>query len=421
MIRTVADLITELVAAERKLLNAEKITHRPTIGGMWENLSRDILDRTLPCEGLFVGSGFVEDPNGKQSLELDCVLATGPGRAIHRSEKRIFAPNEVVAVAQIKKVLYQKDISEGFDNLWSLLPLEFAPPKNTRHTVRRAFESITRTPLPDDVNLLPAPLRQLHDMLLGDAIYPCRILLGYHGFKTESTFRQGLRDHIEKLESIKGWGPTSFPNFVIGPNAVAMKNTALPWGTPLVGDWWPLLLTTDEVPSSLVFLEAIWTKLNHLGMADAAVFGDDLQLEPWTRLVDARFKEGVNWELRFLDVSPGASNADPTQAEWSPAFVSQPAFVLANMLCSRDPDPVDVSEIGPPDEINSAVDELRDAGIAARDGKNPALVYLLTSGCACVILPDGRYAAGENNSGRLERWVARFMAQRQPGNPERGE
>lgn len=39
-------------------------------------------------------------------------------------------------------------------------------------------------------------------------------------------------------------------------------------------------------------------------------------------------------------------------------------------------------------------------------------LVLTTFQLAIVILPDGRTVAGENNTGRLERWVQRFMKRR---------
>lgn len=80
MIRTIADLLGQFLEIERRTLDEVKITHRPTIGGMYEQLSREVLDRTLPCDGLSVSSGFIENSEGKQGAELDCILVRG-GRA----------------------------------------------------------------------------------------------------------------------------------------------------------------------------------------------------------------------------------------------------------------------------------------------------------------------------------------------------
>ncbi len=373
---------------------------------MWENLSRDLLDRVLPCQNLVVSSGFIQDEKGFQSKELDCILANTHGLEIPRTDKRMFSPKDVIAVIQVKKVLYQKDIKEGFENLWSLIPLHFSPSENSGHIVKMAFESIARTPLPKDLGVMPLNLRHLYSMLLGDTLYPCRILIGYYGFKDERTFRKGLFEHIKKLEKIKGWGPVSFPNFVLGPNAVAMKNSAMPWAAPLINGWWPFLATSGNLSPGFVFLEAIWTRLNHLGILGPEVFGEDSVLESWNRFIDVDFVDQSQYQMRTVEMNDEDDLKD-VAVEWAPVIVSHSAFILANMLCDRDPEPINISDLGDSDELNEAFSELQVSGIAARDITNPSLVYLLTASCGCVILSDGRYAIGENNTGQLARWVER--------------
>jgi hypothetical protein len=37
---------------------------------------------------------------------------------------------------------------------------------------------------------------------------------------------------------------------------------------------------------------------------------------------------------------------------------------------------------------------------------------LITDRCQPAILPDGRFAAGEDNTGRMTRWIARYVEER---------
>lgn len=410
MIDTVADLLEAMIAAERVLLNAEEITHRPTIGAMWEDLSQDIMRRSLPCKGLGVSSGFIEGSEGRLSAEMDCLLVNGPGRAIHRSDKRIYQPDEVIAIIQVKKRLYQSDIRDGFNNLISILSVGGDWDGNVRHTVRRAFEIITRTPLPGDVTTLPLLLREVYNALVGEAVLPCRIILGYHGFANERTFRQGLIELFESLDATVGWGPVGFPSFIIGPNAVAMKNTAMPWGAPIRNGRWPLILTNGSISPSMALLQAVWTRLNHLNLVGPDIFGDDLLMEAWTPLIGARIEDDLGWRLSTADANL-CDRPEPIidSIEWSPVFVGAPAFDLVRILGAKDPEPLDLSEFGDDPGIEGAVRELVNAGIAGRDISNQSLLRLLTTQCDALILPDGRFAVGENNSGRLFRWLDRFM------------
>ncbi len=48
MIKNVADMLQAFWDEERKKLDAQNITHPPTIGEMYEGLTKELLARTLP-------------------------------------------------------------------------------------------------------------------------------------------------------------------------------------------------------------------------------------------------------------------------------------------------------------------------------------------------------------------------------------
>jgi hypothetical protein len=52
--------------------------------------------------------------------------------------------------------------------------------------------------------------------------------------------------------------------------------------------------------------------------------------------------------------------------------------------------------------------------LVARKGR---MLTLTTEECACVLRPDGRRIAGENNTGSLTRWTNSFMEQRRSEGP----
>ena len=392
MIETVADLLHDLVEAERILLNAEKITHRPTIGAMWENLSREVLERAIPFKGLAVSSGFIQGETGDLSAELDCVLVNGTGRQIHRNEKRIFRPNEVIAIIQVKKTLYKKDVKEGFDNLESILRINEKWEIPAGHSVRRAFQIIARTPLPEDTSTLPPMLKHLYHSLVAESVLPCRIILGYYGFKTEKTFRQGLLDYFNETASEPGWGPAGYPGFIIGPNAVAIKNTAMPWGSPIVDGWWPLILTNGTMKPTMCLLEAIWTRLNYLGLMSCEFFGEDLELEGLTPLIDVKLIDETSWDLHTRTSDLDETEYPEEAFQWSPTFVDAEGNTLVVMMAQCDPEPLDISEINDDPKFAIGIKQLEDAGIAGRLVSNPMRLAFLTSCCNSVILPDGRFA-----------------------------
>ena len=48
MINSIATLLRQLQAKEAAKLDEQGITHAPTIGAMYEGLTRDLLDRACP-------------------------------------------------------------------------------------------------------------------------------------------------------------------------------------------------------------------------------------------------------------------------------------------------------------------------------------------------------------------------------------
>lgn len=77
MIKTIADLLRELMVKEAAKLDDETITHGPTIGSMYEGLARDILDRVIPGDlEVRVVDGFIEGVDGSLSPQLDAMVVT---------------------------------------------------------------------------------------------------------------------------------------------------------------------------------------------------------------------------------------------------------------------------------------------------------------------------------------------------------
>jgi hypothetical protein len=407
MIKTVAQMLEQFLAKEKAVLNSSNITQTTTIGTMWENVSKSILCKSLPCDNLTVGSGFAEHPSGTLSKEFDCVLAIGEGRKIPYTDKLIFRPEQIVAIVQVKKTLYTKDLDDGFRNLQDILNFEIPHPPNCLMTVRRSFQIIANVPLPDDIALLNPSLKGLYQMLLCEAVNPCRILLGYYGFKTEDTFRQGIIDILMSFAGEKGWGPPSMPGYVIGNGFAAVKNTAMPYGLRMVNDWMPFYTTTSSISPLEILVEAIWSRLNFMGFADASLFGEDLTRDSFNRLIDARPVSELHWEIRFDGSSVPAHDNQDT-ADWEPWFVSQNAYMLVAILCKIFPKPLSRVTFAQIPGLLASIQELEKNGIAARRTDNNDLVELLTVECLCIILPDGRFAVGENDSGRMMRWVSNY-------------
>ena len=422
MIKTVSQLLQRFSEMENEMLKQQNIDHRPTIGDMYEELTHDLLDKALPCSSeLNVSSGFITDDNGNLSAELDCLLVCGEGESIPYIKKRKYQIDDVVAVIQVKKNLYSADIEDGYNNLLSVM--NFSPTLSKRTVLLRdAFQSITRRPLPEpeDVDKLPIEIGMIYRSLVTELYAPLRIILGYNGFKSHSNFRQSVADYLFKQcdgTPRKGFGPTSFPSLIICGKYSLVKCNGMPFSIPLEDDYvWPFYWSKESRPIELL-LELIWTRLVYQQKMSPSVFDDDLWLGSFARFISVKLvtkEEKQGWEYLVTPASDDELQQPIEERMWEPVFIDQTQFVIMNLLCSDGE--VDLAEADCETFIrsngwtlNAFVESLNSSGLAARNGNK---LVLLTRGCSCVILPDGRYVAGENIANQLTKWLDMYIFER---------
>ena len=119
MIETIAQLLKAFSDHERAQLDAQRIEHGPTIGAMYEGLTRDILDRAIPPQlDLRVISGFAYFKD-QLSGELDCMLVRGEGEQIPYTDKYRWHISNVIAVLEVKKTLTADDLADSYNHLRS--------------------------------------------------------------------------------------------------------------------------------------------------------------------------------------------------------------------------------------------------------------------------------------------------------------
>jgi hypothetical protein len=120
------------------------------------------------------------------------MVVVGQGETIPYTDGEVCDLDSVLAVIEVKKNLYTSDLAEGYDNLLSVMDLtNSVVPRHINENVCRRFQAITRRPLSNDIDLMPAQERLLYHLLVVEMARPVRILLGYHGFRSERTLRKG--------------------------------------------------------------------------------------------------------------------------------------------------------------------------------------------------------------------------------------
>lgn len=418
MLDSVADLLHSLVSRALPDLDKESRTlgHPGLIGDMYEGLTRNALQRAV-FEGLdlHLVSGKIENSDGKVSRQIDCMLVVGEGRPVPYTQHRVCHVRDVVAVVEVKKNLFYKDLKDSCELFVDLLKAVCEPTPVEGKLLRHAWTQLMGKHLPETAEVLARDDESslLYSALAVRANAPVRIVLGYSGYASERALRQGFIKYIgDKVgEKSAGVTPPYFPSLVVCREACLLMCDGMPFGSRVAPDGtWPCMASRGREPFRIL-LEYIWARLSYRFHLDSSMFGEDLRIDAVTRLLDARPDAARHaWAFDYYDPAEKVlADRRDDDGQWEPCFVSQAEFVIVNMLCARESLSLnDESLAALATEHETTVEDLCDSlqrqRIAAPEGGR---LYLLTDECACVILPDGRYAVGENASGRLERWVAK--------------
>ena len=427
MIATVADLLSQLKDAEAARLDAVEIEHGPTIGSMYEGLSADLLQRAIPPQlGLQIVNGFVTDGLGNRSAQIDCMLVRGVGEAIPYTSSHVWPVKDVIAVFEVKKTLYHDQLVDAFAKLRSVRDLDSAYKISLRgmqgvvdiSSARRAFAETTRVLAPEysDLESLPISLQLIFHALVGEQLAPVGIVLGYHGYATEEAFRKSLLDHLLPNVETPGYGPGSFPQLMISGRYSVGKANGQPYSARLRDDWWPFYFSSRVNPV-LLLLEFIWTRLD-LEFGIGGLWGEDLSVEcvsPFLLAQGVEEQGRRGWRMEWAELDEATLASCPGPEPWQPQVLTNEEFVVITQLCGGRrvliDDPELLSYVAERNiNVDALVSRLLETGLVAASGKE---LELITDRCGTALLPDGRLIAGEDNTGRLTRWIEKYMTARE--------
>jgi hypothetical protein len=424
MITTVADFLQALIEREKAVLARQpRLNHAPMLGDMYEGLARNVLDRAI-FDGLNlqVCEGKIRDAEGKLSGQVDCMIVEGEGDRLPFTDHFLYDVSKVIAAVEVKKTLFGVDLADSFLHLRELKHKPVAPDKRKVSLIEDSWRSVMRRGLPskEELPTLSAEDAMIHHALVLEAHYPLRIVLGYSGYVSEYQLRNGMISFLSKqmspqgkARSEPGFGINSFPNQIICGNASILKLDGMPFGVPLLSDgYWAFLASQPHKPLHTL-LELLWTRLACIYNLPAMIFGEDLDWETVNPLLETKWS-GDGWGYRSVKMSKTDLAKGVVTVKWEPETVSLAEFTVLNVLCrgekvnSTDSDLIRwlTSQNTSFEKLAVSLNEKHLAYL--RNGE----LILLTDGCSCAILPDGRYVAGENKTGRLLRWIDRFMDKR---------
>lgn len=344
MIASIANLLRDLMLKESDKLDQEGITHPPTIGAMYEGLTRDILDRTIPPSlDLRVVDGFIEGADGALSPQIDAMLVAGSGRELPYGVGHVWPINKVLAVLEVKKNLFGADLEDAFVKLRTVMHMQNdylwskSGPDATISPAFHAFALLTGL-FPRNgraVNDLPEEFSYILHALVSEQLAPVRIIIGYHGYADEFSLRKGLIGYIEANFMSAGFGVTSFPNLIVCRNNALVKLNGFPYIGPSEGPWWPFLASNAENPLRIL-IELVWARLsNEFGASLPA--DDTLQMErlaPFLSAHLARCGGKPGWEYRFHSMKrKQLASIEPWK--WEPGPIDEIEWTLLMLVASQ--------------------------------------------------------------------------------------
>ena len=416
MIKNISGLLNGIMQEEKKKLNKYSLKHPPTIGKMYEGLTSDILERAIPESlGLRWIHGIIHDGQGNMSGEIDCMLVKGEGERIPYTDSYKWNVADVIAVVEVKKNLYSNDLKDAFTHLKEVLDAFGSFVQNDKSNpvfniepARKAFAQTTKISPPShaDVKSLGYEKEHLYHTFVTEQLAPIRIVLGYNGFVNEHSLRNALIEIIKNKTDRKG--VSSFPQLIICRENSLIKMNGFPYSAPMRSDFWDFYASSSTNPILLI-LELIWTRISH-EINIEKLWGEDLELETFSYFLSGKVlkKEDVyGWVYNYHELSKEELEKRKKVEEWEPTIVSQNQYIIFMQLCNGETVSTSDTELKSfieeeGDDFDTFIHSLLSTGLVAL---NKDKLDLTTSECQCVILPDGRFAVAENNTGRFDRWI----------------
>ena len=265
----------------------------------------------------------------------------------------------------------------------------------------------------DRIAELPFDMQMIYHSLVMEQLSPIKIVLGYHGYKSEFTLRKALIKFIGKNIQTKGFGVVSFPHLIISGEYSLIKLNGQPYCPKLREDHCWDFYASSNVNPLLLLLELIWTKLAR--EYDVGGFwGEDLQIEVFSPLLSAKaatFDGKSGWIYGITEFTDKQLKMKRSTVQWQPVYLNIYQFSVIQNLCSgkriiiTDSDFLNwlQSEGVIPEQL---IVSLIQTGLVALGGDE---LRLITEACVCAVLQNGQFVAAENNAGRFTRWLAKQM------------
>ncbi|MEL5666296.1 DUF6602 domain-containing protein [Serratia ureilytica] len=422
MIKNLAELLQAFMNEEADKLNKYQLKHGPTIGNMYEGLSSEILNRAIPPQlNLKIVNGFITDGNEGLSGQMDCMLVRGEGEKLPFIDAYKWHVKDVLVVFEVKKNLYSADLINSFNKLRQVSEnysnYLFEGKHDKENVVNlspsyRTFSQITGITAPNyhEREKLTKESELIYTTIFMEQLAPVTIALGYNGYSSEYSLREGLFKFLEKEGSGYGYGIPSFPQLIICGKYSLVKANGRPYSFRMRDDYWDFMMSSKANPV-LLMLELIWTKIS-LEFDVIMPWGDGLEVEVLNNFLRAKpvvQEEQGGWMLKYDELSNEILESKQSSEEWQPVEVPQSIYSVFIQLGKHDISVADpefiqfaVREFG---DVITCISTITSTSLASFDGE---FISLIHDNITAISLHDGRFIIAGDNLGRLNAWLEKY-------------
>lgn len=279
MISKASELLEIFIKEETKKLAGIKMSHMPTLGSAYEEVTKQGIDQDFAIPkhlNLSVVSGFVSIGGEMLPEQIDCMLVYGQGKRYGLTEQYIYDVEHILCIFEVKKTLKKDDFLDAMNHLASIrkrfaeyfeykLIHERYEPDIT--AAKRHFSQITGRVAPEyysGIHELSTSDGILFYCLVQESLAPASIIHGYDGYKTESGLRNAFIDILEEKanEASAGFGIPSIPSLVTSNQYCLVKGNGIPFLVINDNNEWVAVFSTRHNSARLI-LELIWSKISY--------------------------------------------------------------------------------------------------------------------------------------------------------------
>lgn len=438
MLSSLSELLEALRSKEAQLLKQYDIKHAPTIGDMYEGLTRDIVGRAIPKElGLQIVEGFIEGLHGEKSNQADVLLVKGEGRRIPYTSKFFWPIKDVLAIFEVKKTLYGESLFDSFAKMAKVNQLHCDFHDSGGYEGRKiAFphKNFARAtgfyPKIQDVGNFPKPLPEIHSIILLEHLAPVRIVLGYGGYVGELALREGICRLLHKLGPGPNRGMKSLPSLIICEKNSVVKLNGMPYCDRQddINGWWNVMVSNSENPIRIM-LEMLWTKIG-MELGILLPMDDSLNQERFAPFLMQKYTEidqGGTLQAGFMFDFVDSLPSDPiiTDSAWEPPDADIVDSVAMMQAAREGVLKVDDSDFCRFAEkygttTSNIIHSLVKKRLLGWADPDKSIARPIEESMVTIFTPDGRsFAADQSQSGMLALWTNQKLSERESKKEEK--